>query len=206
MLFHRLTLGELGTNCYFIADENTKNAIMIDAPDDPDIIERFLKEQGYTLRYILQTHAHFDHILALKYLKEHTGAEICVHEEEAEVLRDKNINHLAMTGINYTPPEADRLLKDGDTIVMDSISISVLHTPGHTKGGVCYLTQDILFSGDTLFRRSIGRTDFPTGDFDTEIKSIKDRLLPLGDNVKVYPGHGAETTIGEERKENPYLI
>ena len=206
MNFHRLTLGELGTNCYFIADEETNNAIMIDSPADPDIIERFLKENGYTLRYILQTHAHFDHILALGDLKEHTGAKICLHEDEAEVLRDKNINHLYTTGLDYIPPEPDMLLKDGDVIEMDGISVKVLHTPGHTKGGACYLVGDILFSGDTLFRHTIGRTDCPTGDFDTEIKSIKEKLLPLGDNVEVYPGHGAATTIGEERKENPYLI
>lgn len=206
MLFHKLTLGELGTNCYFIADEDTKNAIMIDAPDDPDIIERFLNEQGYNLKYILQTHAHFDHILALKFLKEHTGAKICLHKEEADILRDKDLNHLSHTGINYTPPEPDVLFEDGDVLEMDGILVKVLHTPGHTKGGASYLVGDILFSGDTLFRRTIGRTDCPTGDFDTEIKSIREKLLPLGDNIEVYPGHGNKTTIGTERKENPYLI
>ena len=208
MFFHKLTLGDLATNCYFLADEKTGDAIMIDAPDEHELIERFLEEKGYTLRKILLTHAHFDHILALSYIKEHTGAEICLHEDEADVLGDEELNHLFFHGKTYSPsrPKPDVLLKDGDTVTVGEIFIKVIHTPGHTKGGASYLAGDLLFSGDTLFRHSIGRTDLPTGDYKSEIKAIKEKLLPLGDDIKVYPGHGAATTIGEERKENPYLI
>lgn len=205
MRFHRLVLGALGTNCYIIADENTNEAIMFDAPDNSDIILEFLKENGYTLKKIMLTHGHYDHILALDDLKRETEAMICIHSKEAEFLEDYNLNLSAMMNSPYKKVSADTQLSDGDVIKFHDIDIKVIHTPGHTGGGVCYLIGDILISGDTLFDHSIGRTDMPTGDFDTLISSIKTKLMSLDDGIKVYPGHGAETTIGIERKENPYL-
>lgn len=203
--FHRLILGDLGTNCYVIADKNTDEAVMFDAPDNSDIILEFLRENGYTLKKILLTHGHYDHILALADLKKETGAEIYIHELEKEFLDDCTLNLSEKMNVVYRKAAADNLIKDNDIIKLNDIEIKVIHTPGHTRGGVSYLAGERLISGDTLFYHSIGRTDVPTGDLKTEINSIKTKLMKLDDDIKVYPGHGMETTIGNERKENPYL-
>lgn len=207
MNFHRLILGNMGNNCYIIADENTKNALMFDAPDNSDIILSFLEENEYKLKKILLTHGHYDHILALYDLKKATNAEVCIHEKDLAYLEDCNLNLANQMFAEYKKVDADRVLKDNDLIKCDSLEIKVIHTPGHTEGGVCYLIEDegILISGDTLFYHSIGRTDMIMGDYDAEISSIKNKLMSLDDSIKVYPGHGMETTIGNERKENPYI-
>lgn len=207
MNFHRLILGSMGNNCYIAADEDTKNAVMFDAPDNSDIIISFLEENGYNLKKILLTHGHYDHILALSDLKRATKAEICIHEMDKEFLEDCNLNLANQMFAVYKKATADTILKDGDIIKCDSMEIKVIHTPGHTEGCVCYYMENegILISGDTLFYHSIGRTDMIKGDYDSEINSIINKLMPLDDDIKVYPGHGMETTIGNERKENPYL-
>lgn len=205
MIFHNLVLGALGTNCYILADENTKKAIIIDAPDRADIILDFINEKNYIVDKLVLTHGHYDHIMALKELKEKTKVPLCVHENGKEFLMDgiKNLSHYG--GYEWTPVEPDILLKEGDTVDFGEISLKVLHTPGHTSDCICLYGEGILISGDTLFCRSIGRCDHPTGDMRQEIESIKQKLMILPDDVKVYPGHGPYTTIGEERKENPYL-
>ena len=205
MLFHNLVLGSLGTNCYILADESTKKAIVVDAPDRCDKILEFVEEKGYSVDKIVLTHGHYDHILALGELKEKTKAPLYVHENGRDFLSDgiKNLSHYV--GYEWTPIQADVYLKDGDTVEFGGISLKVLHTPGHTADCICLLGDGIVISGDTLFRRSIGRCDHPTGDMRQEIEAIKEKLMILPDDVKVYPGHGPSTTIGEERKENPYL-
>lgn len=206
MFFKRLTLGDMTTNCYIAADENTHNAVLFDAPDEADKILKVLSDNGLKLCNVMLTHAHFDHILALHEVLMKTGAKLFVHENEAKYLNNPELNLLSMTGENIPEFHDYHTLTDGETVVLDDIEISVLHTHGHTTGSVCYLMGDILVSGDTLFLHSIGRADFPLGNFDDEIASIKKKLMVLDDSVKVYPGHGFSTTIGRERKENPYLI
>ncbi len=206
MIFHRFVLGDYVTNCYLMADEDTKNAILFDAPDYPEKILDYAEKNGLTIKYIFLTHGHLDHISALNGLKAKTDATICIHEDENQYLSDPSLNLLGEKAEEVMVPNADRLLKDGDVITMDSFTIKVIHTPGHTVGGVCYLIDDILISGDTLFSGSIGRYDLPLGNLQEELRSIKNKLMTLDDNVKVYPGHGFSTTIGKQRKENPFLI
>ena len=207
MLFHRFILGDLVTNCYLIADEETKNAVLFDAPAAPEKILDYLKKNGLSLKKIFLTHAHFDHILALKELQNITGAKCLLHELEEKYLTDPDLN-LAGDHVSEIGTVTDyKLLKEGDVVSVDGINIKVIHTPGHTTGSVCYLVNDItLISGDTLFSGSVGRSDFPLGSFEDEINSIKNKLMLLDDDVKVCPGHGFSTTICKQRKENPYLI
>lgn len=205
MLIHKLVLGQLQTNSYILADEETNEAVVVDVPDRADIILDFLEENNYTVRYIILTHGHFDHILALGELRNKTGAPLLAHENCADFLKDTVKNLCHYTGSVFEATDADRYLKDGDTVTFGSSTLKVLHTPGHTSDCICLLAGDILLSGDTLFQRSVGRTDHPTGNLEQEIISIKEKLLPLPDDTKVYPGHGPMTAIGTERKENPYL-
>jgi len=207
MLFHRFILGDLVTNCYLIADDETKNAVLFDAPANADKVLDYMDKEGLILKKILLTHAHFDHILALKELMDKTGAECILHKAEERYLKDASLNlagdHIDQIGII----DEYKMVDDGEVLTLDSLKIKVIHTPGHTVGSVCYLVNEsILISGDTLFSGSIGRFDFPLGSFDDEIRSIKEKLMLLDDDVKVCPGHGLSTTIGKQRKENPYLI
>lgn len=206
MLFHRFILGNFVTNCYLVADEDTKNAILFDAPAEADKILDYLKKNDLTLKKVFLTHSHFDHILALQEVIDATNAELLMHKDEEKYLKDPALNLAGEHSGEVNTPDAYQLLSDGDEIVLDSIKIKVIHTPGHTQGSACYFVNDILISGDTLFSGSIGRTDFPLGSFDDIISSIKGKLMLLNDETKVYPGHGFSTTIGKQRKENPYLI
>ncbi len=205
MKLHTLVLGALGTNCYILADETTKDAIVIDAPDSPEKILCCINENGYHLTGILLTHGHYDHILALRTLKEVTRAPILVHRNGKPFLMDGISNLCHYVGIDWTPVEPDVLLDEGDTITVGTLSFRVLHTPGHTSDCICLTGEGIVISGDTLFLGSIGRVDHPTGSMVQEISSIKEKLMPLPDETVVYPGHGPSTTIGRERRENPYL-
>lgn len=205
MIFYRFILGDMVTNCYIVANEDTKNAILFDAPADADKILQYAENNGLKIVKVMLTHAHFDHILALEEIKNRTNCDIYVHEDESQYLKDNKLN-LSKTEDNLKFPEGDVLLRDGDEIDLDGIKIKVIHTPGHTAGSVSYLVEDLLISGDTLFAGSIGRCDFPLGSLEDELSSIKNKLMLLDDNIKVYPGHGFSTTIGKERKDNPYLI
>ncbi len=206
MIFHRFTLGDFVTNCYLVADENTKNAILFDAPAEADKILDYLKKNDLMLKKVFLTHSHFDHILALQEILVATNADLLLHKEEEKYLRNPELNLAGEHSDKLSTPENFQLLSDGDEIALDGLNIKVIHTPGHTQGSTCYLVNDILISGDTLFSGSIGRTDFPLGSFDKIIDSIKNKLMLLDDETKVYPGHGFSTTIGKQRKENPFLI
>lgn len=206
MIFHRFILGNLVTNCYIVADETTKNAVLFDAPAQAEKILRYIEDTHLNLKHIFLTHAHFDHILALDELKKVTGAKIFLHNAEEQYLKDPALNLSGDHGDGLTFPDVDQPLNDGDEITLDSLNIKVIHTPGHTVGSVCYLVNEILISGDTLFSGSVGRSDFPLGSFEDEIRSINEKLMILDDDIKVYPGHGFSTTIGKQRKDNPYLI
>ncbi len=203
MKFRHFALGSMAVNAYLLFDEKSGKAALFDAPMDIEAVLDFIKENKLSLEYIFLTHTHFDHIWSLDAVKKSTGAKIVVHRAEENALNDTTLN------LSYAPlPEvtADILVEDGAVIDFCGTEIKVIHTPGHTEGGVCYLFDSFLVSGDTLFKGSIGRFDFPGGDYATEIRSIKERIMVLSDSMNVYPGHGPATTIGEERKENPYLI
>lgn len=207
MKIKRFTYGICHANSYIIYDENTNSAIMFDCCGCNDRIIRFLQELNLSLQGIFLSHGHFDHIDGLKELKSVTGANVYIYEDEEVFLRDIRYN-LADNDLflNNVPDKADYLFKDKELISVGGFDVEIIHTPGHTWGSVCFLVNNCIFSGDTLFRGSVGRFDFPTGDGITEIKSIKEKLLVLDGDIKVYPGHGFSTTIGREREENPYLF
>lgn len=205
MTLYKIVIGQLSNNCYIWADEKTKDAMVVDAPDKADEIIAFAGDKGLKITDIVLTHGHFDHILELKELKEKTGATLSVFEKTADFMRDPVRNLAQYMNIEIPPTKPDRLLKDGDEIDFRGNKIKVLHTPGHTEDSICLLSGKTLLSGDTLFRLSVGRWDHPTGNMIEEINSINDKLMPLPDDTEVYPGHGPSSTIGEERKGNPYI-
>lgn len=202
-----LVLGMMQTNCYIVKAPESKEVVVIDPGDQIDIIEDYLKKNDLECKTILLTHGHFDHILAAEELKSLTGAKIYIHKEEAKFLSDPNLNLSAYMGNEKVSLEPDYLLNDEEEFSEAGLSWRVLHTPGHTEGSVCYLLkgEEILFSGDTLFYESVGRSDFPTGNQQTLIESIYNKLMLLDDVIEVYTGHGRPTTIGHERYHNPFL-
>lgn len=206
MILKGLAIGTVGTNCYIIGCEETREGAVIDPGGSPQHIMRIVEEEKLTIKYIINTHGHIDHIAANAKIKEATGAAILIHEADAKMLTSSASNLSLFMGHRITSPAADRLLKDGDKIqIGTTIELEVIHTPGHTPGGICLKTGNIIFCGDTLFAGSIGRTDFPGGSFTTLIRSIKERLMCFDDDTICYPGHGPATTIGFERLNNPFL-
>ncbi|HID09905.1 MAG TPA: MBL fold metallo-hydrolase [Candidatus Latescibacteria bacterium] len=206
MRVERIVVGALETNCYLICCDETEEAVVIDPGADPERILRAVEEAGVHVAAIVNTHGHFDHIAANGPLKEATGADVWVHPFDADMLTDGNLNGSALFfGLPRAVPPADRFLEDGDEVSCGKIAMKVIHAPGHSPGSVLLLAGGHIFCGDTLFRGSIGRWDLPGGSFEALIRSIRDRLLRLGDDIVVHPGHGSETTIGYERRYNPFL-
>lgn len=201
-----MTLGMVATNCYLIINKETKEALLIDPADNALRISNVIEENVCTLKAILLTHGHFDHIMALNELKKRYNVPVYAHEEEEDVLKQSSLNMSGMIGQIYTT-QADIYVKDGEHLKLAGLDIIVLHTPGHTKGGVCYYLPEekVLMSGDTLFRCSIGRTDFPTGSMSQLVRSVKEQLFVLPDDVQVYPGHDSVTSIGYEKQYNPFF-
>ena len=205
MIVERMPLGIYGTNCYIVACDETKEAMVIDPGGDANAIIEKAKELSLIVKYIAVTHGHGDHIGGLIELKDKTGALIVIHEGDQELLIDAEKNYSTQMTMENIEADADKLLQDGDILQVGQLSIEVIHTPGHTKGGICLKAEDCLFSGDTLFNRSIGRTDLPGGSLDEIMTSIKNKLMILDEDVKVFPGHGSATTIGKEKATNPYI-
>lgn len=205
MIFDWMPVGQMGANCYIIGCEQTKEGAVIDPGEEGRRIVAKAKELGLNIKSIILTHGHIDHIMAVDAVKEATGAQILIHREDAPMLVDgkKNMSYFMGSLKNYSA--ADVLLKDGDTIKVGNLELKVLHTPGHTPGGICLVVEGKIISGDTLFEGSVGRSDFPGGSHDTLIASIKNKLMAYPDETKVYPGHGPSTTIGFERVNNPFL-
>lgn len=178
---------------------------MIDPGGDVDSILALLRQHDLTLTMVINTHGHFDHIGANRVLLEKTGCELLIHQNDAPLLQ-RAAEHAALFGLSTSrSPEPTRLLQDGDIIKVGELSLQVIHTPGHSPGGICLHVDDCLFVGDTLFSGSIGRTDLPGGNHQMLISNIKKKLLILADDTRVFPGHGPATTIGQEKRANPFL-
>lgn len=201
-----MTLGMVATNCYLLINKETKEALLVDPADNALRISTVIEENGCTLKAILLTHGHFDHIMALNDLKKKYNVPVYAHEDEEDVLKQSSLNMSGMIGQIYTT-QADIYVKDGEHLKLAGFDVIVLHTPGHTKGGACYYfpEEKVLMSGDTLFHCSIGRTDFPTGSMSQLVRSVKEQLFVLPDDVQVYPGHDSVTSIGYEKQYNPFF-
>ncbi|HVU10086.1 MAG TPA: MBL fold metallo-hydrolase [Phototrophicaceae bacterium] len=205
-----VTLGIAATNAYLIGDSESNQAILIDPVDQAETLKAMADDSGWTIKLILATHAHFDHVLASKALKELTGAPFYIHAEAAPWLKTLPESGLRFVGKPF--PEAatpDRLLTtEPETLTLGAITLETLYTPGHAPGHLSFYMRDqgVVFSGDSLFAGTVGRTDLPGGDHALLIRSIREQLLPLPDDTTVLPGHGEMTTIGQERATNPFLV
>ena len=201
MILQTYTEPPIDNNNYLLIDEESKEAVLIDCSAVDDRIKDALNEAGAKLKYILLTHGHFDHVAGIR----PTNAKIVMHENDVMILNQANM-YLPMFGIpEITIPEIDIFIKDGDNLKIGNTDIKVIHTPGHTQGGVCYLIKDMLFSGDTIFRESVGRCDLEGGNFNQIVESIKIKIFTLPDDIRIYPGHGRETTVGWEKLHNQFM-
>lgn len=203
MNIYTLNLGELGTNCYIVETAPDK-CIAIDIGGNPEVFLDFIKSKNLTLDKILLTHGHFDHTEGVKKVQEETGASVYIHSGDATMLEGGSSSLASFFGRPSQKTENYTEIHDGDIIESGDIKFTVMHTPGHTKGSVCYIADDVIFSGDTLFMGSMGRTDYPGGDIDEMRESLK-KLKNLSGDYKVYPGHFDSTTLDWERDSNPYM-
>jgi glyoxylase-like metal-dependent hydrolase (beta-lactamase superfamily II) len=205
ILLKKMVVGYFETNCYLVGCATTKEGVVIDPGGDPDAILRAIEEMNLNIGMIVNTHGHADHIAANREVKSSTGAELLIHERDSCMLQNPVMNLSAAFSSAVISPPADRFLKEGETVRVGKILLNVVHTPGHTEGGISLVGAGIVFSGDTLFAGSVGRTDFPGGSFDLLVESIRTKLVCLPATTTVLPGHGPNTTVGEERENNPFL-
>lgn len=200
-------VGMVGTNCYFAVNEDTKECLIIDPGDNAGMLAGKITDGGYTPVAILLTHGHFDHIMGVEGLRARFHIPVYVHEDDADMIEHPQLNAGAMIGASVSV-RADQTVKDGDVLNLAGMEIHVMHTPGHTPGGVCYYfpKEEVVFSGDTLFCGSVGRTDLPGGSMSALIRSIREKVLKLPDLTIVYTGHGEPTKIGDEKRDNPFIF
>jgi hydroxyacylglutathione hydrolase len=205
-LFHHRVVGPLACNCYVVGDEVTRQAIVIDPGDDADELAAEIVSRGLTITAIVATHAHFDHIVAAERLRAATGAPFMLHDEDRPLLDWMQESGRLFLGVELPdPPEVDTSVTEGDRITAGTVELEVVHTPGHSPGSISLVAPDSVFSGDTLFAGSIGRTDLPGGDGQALLDAVRSKLFPLGESLMVYPGHGPTTTLGTERASNPFV-
>jgi len=204
MILKGLELGPFGVNCYIVGSDTTKEGMIIDPGEEADTILNTVKELGLTIKTIVLTHSHIDHLMALTAVKEATGAEFAIHADEAKGLEQRiAANSFGMT-VEH-PPAVDRELHGGDTIEVGDLKFLVLHTPGHSPGGISLYGHGVVFTGDALFQMGIGRTDFPGSSSAQLMNSIYTKLLVLPPQTVVLPGHGPESSVGFEMRSNPFL-
>lgn len=206
MKIKRFVIGMVSTNCYVVANEEKKECFLIDPGTFRQEIVSYIKDEGLAMKAVLLTHGHFDHIMGIDGFLKEFPVPVYAHEEEKILLENSHYNASDMYGDGYTFTSAV-YVADGQILDVAGMKIRVIHTPGHTVGGCCYYLEDerVLFSGDTLFQESIGRADLPTGNASMLVRSVRDKLLVLPENVKVYPGHEEMTTIEMEKKYNPFI-
>ena len=206
MKIEKFVIGIIGTNCYLVQNEETKECILIDPATCKQKIVDHIREQGLNLKAILLTHGHFDHIMGIDGFLDAFPVPVYAHEEEKALLNDACLNSYSTYGPGYTFSR-DEYVKDGERLHLAGMEIEVIYTPGHTIGGCCYYlpAEGVLFSGDTLLCASVGRSDFPTGSSSQLIRSIREKLMCLPEETVVYPGHMGETTIAYEKENNPFL-
>ncbi len=208
LMVRGIVVGVFQENCWVIGNRRSGEAICIDPGDQPDEVLALARDMGVTIKVIANSHAHIDHILGVAGVHRATGASFLLHEDDLDLLRTGWRESAARFGfdLDEPPPDPAAFVRHGDVVEVSGLRLQAIATPGHTPGSVSYYADEgLLFSGDTLFRGSIGRTDFPGGDFAQEMQSICDRLLALPDQTRVLPGHMAETTIGFERDHNPFV-
>lgn len=206
MKIKNFTLGMMGTNCYVVQNEESKGCLIVDPGAKSEALSAYIRENGLSPEAILLTHGHFDHIMGIDSLRREYPVSVYADRKEQYVLADPNLNLSAAYGGGYSFGDAE-YVEDGQILSLAGLEIRVIETPGHTAGGCCYYiaSEGVLFSGDTLFHSSVGRTDFPTGSMGTLIRSIKEKLLVLPGDTMVYPGHMEQTTIAYEAENNPFL-
>ncbi len=200
-----IVLPQFGTNTYLVWDETTRQAMIIDLAKPSDEVWNVIENKGITLKYIVNTHGHADHIGGNSFIRGKTGAPICIHPADALKLVDAKANLSTFMGTPIYSDPMDIPLTQGCILTLGNITFTVLHTPGHSAGCISLFSPGVVFSGDTLFAGSVGRTDLPDGNFDQLNSSIRSRLYTLADETVVYPGHGEPTTIGEEKRNNPFV-
>lgn len=207
MTVKKFLAGPFGTNCYLAVNDSTKEAVIVDPAGLPENLIECVKNEGIRILAVLLTHAHFDHIMGIDAVIEKYGQmPVYVHQEDLRMLEDASLNLSGGLGGGYTYMGGEAVA-DGQTLSLAGCEFQVFHTPGHTPGGACYYVESdkVLFSGDTLFQQSVGRTDFPGGSMSELVRSIEEKLLILPEDTHVYPGHMGTTTIGEEKGFNPFL-
>ena len=200
-----LVVGPIEENCYVLKDEETNEGIIIDAGDNGQEILAYVRDNGIDVTFLVNTHGHWDHIGAVDVLRDALGVQLAIHREDAPMLTAGEEEMAVYSVFVGKKKPAEILLEDGDVINFGKSSLKVIHTPGHTKGGICLYGGGCLFSGDTLFASSVGRTDLPGGDYHEILHSVNVALAQVADETKVYPGHGPASRMGRERRCNPYL-
>lgn len=206
LMVRGVVVGVFQENCWVVGSRRTREAVIVDPGDEPEEILALARDMGLEVKLIINSHAHIDHIMAVRPVQEATGAKFLLHPDDLEIARA--MPQMAARWLGYEPPpppEPDVLLADGDVVEVEGLRLQVIHTPGHTPGSVSFYGEGMLFSGDTLFRGSIGRTDLPGGSYPQIMASIIDKLLVLPDETVVLPGHMQQTSIGFERQVNPFI-
>jgi hydroxyacylglutathione hydrolase len=205
-IFEHLVVGPLGCNCYIVGDPETKEAIVIDPGGDPEVLDKAIEAHGLKITAIVATHAHFDHVLAAEHVRAKTGAPFYLHDEDKPVLSWLQESGRLFLGIELPPPpDIDSPARDGELLVAGGAELEIRHTPGHSPGSIVLVGSEAVFSGDTLFAGSIGRTDLPGGDTAALLRAVKEKLFTLDDTLPVLPGHGPATTLATEKRSNPFV-